>query len=73
MGLKDTVDKAIDNVKDATNEAAHRGTAAAEQAKRDVAGDALTPEERLESMANQAKNRAQAEVDSVKQKVRNNT
>jgi len=44
MGLKDTVDKAIDNVKDATNEAAHRGTAAAEQAKRDVAGDALTPE-----------------------------
>jgi hypothetical protein len=73
MGLKDTVDKAIDNVKDATNEAVHNGTADAEQAKRDVAGDALTPEERLDSMANQAKNRAQATIDSAKQKVRNNT
>ena len=42
MGLKDTVDKAVDNVKDTTNEAIHRSTADSEKAKRELAGNTMT-------------------------------
>ncbi len=73
MGLKEDIVKTIDNVKDAISEAGHRGAAEAEQAKRDVAGDELTPGENLASMANQAKHSIAAEVDAAKVDVRSNS
>ena len=73
MGLKEEFTKAVDNVKDAISEGAHRSAAEGEQAKRDVAGDAMTPGEKLGSMANQAKHSVAAEIDGAKQDVRNNT
>jgi hypothetical protein len=71
MGLKEEFVKVIDNVRDAVSEAGHRTDAEAEQAKRDVAGDAMTPGEHIESIANQAKHTVAAEVDSAKQDLRN--
>ncbi len=73
MGLKEDIVKTIDNVKDAISEAGHRGAAEAEQAKRDVAGDELTPGENLASMANQAKHSVAAEVDAAKVDIRSNS
>ena len=73
MGLKEDLRKTVDNVKDAFNEAGHKANADAEQAKRDLAGDALTPGERVGSVANQAKEATLAGVDHAKQDLRNNT
>ncbi len=73
MGLKEEFVKVVDNVKDAISEGAHRSAAEGEQAKRDVAGDAMTPGENLASMANQAKHSVAAEVDAAKQDIRSNT
>lgn len=79
MDLKDQLKKAGDgiktvaeDVKDKVNEAAHRSTAEAEQTRRDVAGDAMTPGEKAGSVANQAKNTVQAEIDAAKQEARRN-
>ena len=80
MGIKDEFDKVVDkakdavaNVKDAANEATHRGAAEAEQTKRDVAGDQMTVREKADSMVNQAKNSVQADIDAAKREVRNKT
>ncbi len=69
----DKVKDAIDNVKDAASEAGHRATAQGEQTKRDVAGDQMTVGEHVGSVANQATNTVQAEIDKSKQDLRNNT
>ena len=61
MRLKDEFNEAVDNVKDAVSESKHRSVAEREQAKRDVAGDALTPGEKIGSAVNQAKNTVQAD------------
>ncbi len=73
MGLKEEVVKIVDNVKDAISEGTHRSAADAEQAKRDVAGDAMTPGENIASMANQAKHTVAAEIDGAKQDIRSNS
>jgi hypothetical protein len=80
MGLKDGLDNVVGavkdaaaNVKDAASEATHKSVAEGEQAKRDVAGDQMTAGEKASSMVNQAKNSVQADVDSSKQTIRNNT
>lgn len=80
MGLKDELNKVVDkakdaaeNVKDAVSEATHRSAAEAEQKKRDVAGDQMTPGEQAGSMLNQAKNTVQGDVDATKRDIRNNT
>lgn len=73
MGLKDEFNKVVDNVKDAASEASHRSAAEGEQAKRDVAGDAMTPGEKVGSAVNQAKNTVQADVDATKRDARDNT
>lgn len=70
MGLKHEVNKIADNVKDTVNEAGHRSDAEAEQAKRDVAGDTMTPGEKISSVANEATNRVQAGVDHAKVEAR---
>ena len=71
---KDAAGKAVDNVKDAASKAAHRTAAAAEEAKRKVAGDEMTPTEKLGSVATQAKNtvQAQADSDATKHDIRTN-
>jgi hypothetical protein len=78
MGIKDEVGKVLNkakdtvaNVKDAANEATHRSAAAAEQTKRDVAGDQMTVGENVGSMFNQATNSMQADTDAAKRDVRN--
>ncbi len=73
MGLKDEINKVVDNVKDAASEAGHRSAAEGEQAKRDVAGDTMSPGEKAGSVLNQAKNTVQANVDATKRDVRNNS
>jgi hypothetical protein len=73
MNVKETITKAIDNTVDAVSEGKHRGEAAAEQAKRDLAGDTMTPGDKVSSVANQAKNTVQADLDAAKQAARKNT
>ncbi|MBV8726505.1 MAG: hypothetical protein JO233_01860 [Candidatus Eremiobacteraeota bacterium] len=78
--MKDFVNKAADAVEDATknvrdtvNEASHRSEAEAEQEKRRVAGDVMTPGEKADSVLNEGKNRVQAEWDKTKKDVRRKT
>ena len=73
MGLKEDLKKTVDNVKDAFNEAGHKANADAEQTERDLGGDALTPGEKVRSVANQAKEETLAGVDRAKQDIRSNT
>jgi hypothetical protein len=84
MGLKEEIDHAAEqvkdafkhgaeNVKDAVNEARHRGEAEGEQAKRDLAGDTLTPGEYAGSVVNQAVNSTQADISHAKRDIRDTT
>jgi hypothetical protein len=73
MGLKDDIVKGVKDVKDAITEAGHRSNAEAEQVKRDVAGDQMTPGEKVGSVANQVKESAQASYDEAKRNVRDST
>ncbi len=77
MSFKEELDKGLDavkkaaaNVKDAVDEAAHRGAAEGEAARRDLAGDEMTPGEKLGSALNQAKETTLADVDRLKRDVR---
>ena len=80
MGLKDEVAKVVDNVKaavknlkDEVSEGIHRGTADAEQKKREIAGDQMTTGEKANSIINQEKQTAQADIDAMKRDARNKT
>jgi hypothetical protein len=73
MGIKEDLRKTIDNVKDAFSEAGHKANADAEQTERDLGGDALTPGEKVRSVANQAKEETLAGIDRAKQEIRKNT
>jgi SMC interacting uncharacterized protein involved in chromosome segregation len=73
MSLKDTVNHAVNDVKDAASEAQHRSSAEAEKTRREVDGDNMTAGEKLGSVANEATNRTQAELDKTKRDVRDNT
>ena len=70
---KDAVGKGIDNVRDSASQAMHNSTADAEKTRRDLDGENMTATEKLGSMFNEGKNRAQAEIDETKKDVRNNT
>ena len=81
MGLKEQIERAAESfkhavehaaadVKDAANEASHRGEAEAERTKREVAGDEMTAGEKATSMVNQGVNETQAEIDRLKRKTR---
>ncbi len=72
MGLREEIKKTVDNVGDAINEATHRTNAAGEHAKREAAGDALTPSEKIGSVVNEGKEKVLAEVDRTKRDVREN-
>jgi len=71
VGLKEEFTKVVDNVRDGVSEAGHRSAAEGEQAKRDLAGDQLTPSENIASVANQAKHSVAAEIDGAKVDIRN--
>ena len=78
--MKDAFNKAadaardtLDNVRDTVNEASHRAKASAEEEKRRVAGGAMTPGEKAQSLLNEGKNRVEAEWDKTKRDVRNDT
>ena len=60
----------VEDVKDFVSEAAHRGAAEGEQAKRDAAGDTLTPGEQVGSVLNQGKENLEAGIDHAKRDVR---
>jgi len=81
MGLKEDMKTAADNVKhaakhavedvkDAVNEGKHRSEAEAEHAKREVAGDELTPGEYADSVAKESVSRVQGGLDHAKRNVR---
>ncbi len=74
---KDSLDRAadaikgsIDDVKDRLHEAQHRSAAEGERGRREVLGDELTPVEKAGSVVDEAKNRAQAEIDAMKRELR---
>jgi hypothetical protein len=71
MGIKDELKKTVDNIGDTIDEAGHRGSADAESAARDVAGESMTPGERLGSVVREGKERVLADVDRAKVDVRN--
>jgi flagellar hook-basal body complex protein FliE len=65
----DTIKGTIDDVRDTAHEASHRAKANAERERRDM-DDTMTPGEKAKSMAEEAKNRIQANVDEAKRRVR---
>ncbi|MBV9718111.1 MAG: hypothetical protein JOZ77_02245 [Candidatus Eremiobacteraeota bacterium] len=69
----DAIKKGVDDVKDRVHETQHRSEAEGERARRDVLGDSMTPGEKVGSIADEAKNRAQAEVDAMKRELRDRT
>jgi hypothetical protein len=78
MSLKDTIDEGIEslkkageNIKDAISEAGHRSAAEGEEAKRNVAGDVMSPADKAGSLLNETKESVLADVDKVKQDLRN--
>ncbi len=60
----------VEDVKDRVSEAGHRTAAEGEQAKRDAAGDTLTPGQTASSVLNQGKEDVLAGVDAAKRDVR---
>jgi hypothetical protein len=67
--LKDAGVKAGDKLKHTVDEQLHRGAAEAEREKRDRIGKELSPEEKIKSVANEAKHTTQAGVDAFKKKI----
>jgi hypothetical protein len=77
MSLKDTIDEGIEsvkkagaNIKDAVSEAGHRSAAEGEEAKRQVAGDAMSPVAKAGSLLNETKESVLADVDKTKRDLR---
>jgi hypothetical protein len=70
MDIKDQLKNTVGMVKDSVSEAAHKSEAEAERASRELAGDTLTPGEKVGSVANEAKNRVQAGIDHAKVEAR---
>jgi hypothetical protein len=71
MGLQDGIKKTLDNAGDALHEAGHRTSAEAERLKRKLAGDEMTPGEKVGSTVTEGKERVLAEVDKAKRDGRN--
>ena len=67
----DSVKKVVDNTRDAVHEAEHRAAADGEKARREALKDSLTPGEKARSALDEAKQRAEAEIDATKRKIRN--
>lgn len=70
MDLKDTIKNTVETVKDSVNETLHKSTADAERARREAAGDTMSTGDKIGSVANEAKNNAQAGMDHAKVEAR---
>ncbi|MBV8198523.1 MAG: hypothetical protein JO263_10335 [Candidatus Eremiobacteraeota bacterium] len=62
--------KVAKDVRDMARETLHRSAADAERERRDLAGDTMTTGEKVKSAASEVQQRAQANVDRAKRKVR---
>lgn len=69
----DAIKGGVDDVKDRVHENEHRSAAEAEQKRRELLGDEMKPGEKAGSIADEAKHRAEAEVDAIKREVRDKT
>lgn len=70
MSIKDSVNKLVNNTKDAVHETQHRSAAEGEHAKREVAGDDLTLGQKANSVVKETTNDVQAEADKAKRESR---
>jgi hypothetical protein len=70
---KDAAKKGIQDIKDATSEQLHRNAADQERERRKLESDDMTSSEKLESLAEEGKHRTQAEIDKAKRTVRDHT
>lgn len=71
--MNDRINHAADDLRDAAEELKHKAVADSEKMKRDVLGDDMTATEKIESGANELKNRTQAEIDKGKRELRDRT
>lgn len=67
------IEKGVKDVGDAVKSGMHRSAADAERTQREVAGDTMTPGEKVKSGANEASERIKAGVDDAKRTIRDNT
>ncbi len=67
--VRDEIVKTVEKAHDAIDEALHRSSADAEHARRDLAGDTMTPGEKFVSGVNELKHRTEAELDAAKGKL----
>lgn len=65
-----SVRDAVNDVKDTVSEAGHRSSAEGERVKRDAAGDAMGPGEKLGSVVNEVKHEVQGDIDRAKRESR---
>lgn len=70
MNIKDDLKNMVGAVKDSISETVHKSTADAEHERREVAGDTMTPAEKLGSLGNEAKNNVQGGIDHAKVEAR---
>ncbi|GAC1446917.1 MAG: hypothetical protein PVSMB8_04800 [Vulcanimicrobiaceae bacterium] len=70
MGLMDGIKKTVDNAADAISEAGHKTKAEGEHAKREAAGDVMTPGEHVSSVVTEGKENLLGGVDHAKRDVR---
>ncbi len=68
--ITNSVKNAVGAVKDSVSEAVHKSTADAEHARREAAGDTMTPGQQVTSVVNEAKNNVQGDVDHAKVEAR---
>ncbi|GAC1580068.1 MAG: hypothetical protein NVS3B7_14450 [Candidatus Elarobacter sp.] len=66
----DAIKHAAHDAKDAISEVGHKTAAEGEHAKRDAAGDAMTPGEKVGSLLNEGKENVEAGFDRTKRDVR---
>jgi len=70
MNTRRTAEKTKKNIRDASDELAHRLKADTERAKRSVGGRAMTTTQKTKSALREAGHRTAAEVDKTKRKLR---
>ncbi|MFN2449544.1 MAG: hypothetical protein ABR508_07105 [Candidatus Baltobacteraceae bacterium] len=67
------INKAAKDIGDTVKEGVHRGQADSERAKREAAGDAMTPGDKAGSVIDEAGSTAKAEIDRTKRTFRDST
>jgi hypothetical protein len=71
--IADEVKKGVEDVRDSAAAAIHHSAAEAEHERREVAGDTMTPGEKVTSAVDEAKERMKEGVDKTKRNIRDNT